>query len=126
MRFGELGVVYAFAHGSHAEAADRRATAVEGYLVIELCPRELAYLQDVVQEFDEVVHVASAIRRIGRGGEFVPYMVRVAAGWSDDMIKSGEISGEEFFRCLRFLITPAIRGDHPGNSHDSSLSQERI
>jgi hypothetical protein len=47
-RFLKLGVVYAFAHRSQAEAAHRGTTGVEYHLVIELGPRELTYLQEVV------------------------------------------------------------------------------
>ena len=56
LRLGELRVVYAFAHRSHAEAADCGTAGVQSHLVLELSPRELTHLQNVVQKFHEVVH----------------------------------------------------------------------
>src|SRR5258708_5196290 len=53
---GELRVVYEFAHRSHAEAADRGTTSVQSYFVLELRPRELSDLKNVVQKFHEIVH----------------------------------------------------------------------
>src|SRR5216683_2237143 len=57
-RLRELRVVYAFAHRSHAEAADRGTTSVQSYFVLELCPRELSDLKNVVQKFHEIVHAS--------------------------------------------------------------------
>ena len=55
-RLGELGIVYAFAHRSQADAADRGTAGVQSHFVFELRPGELTHLQDVVQKFYEVVH----------------------------------------------------------------------
>src|SRR4029077_11367745 len=110
-RLGELGVVYAFAHRSQADAADRGKTGVQSYFVFELRPGELTHLQDVVQKFHEVVYAGgnlSALRRIGRSGEFVSQMMGATAGGSHDVIERGKVLHEEFFGCLRLLITSAI------------------
>src|SRR6266481_3313488 len=110
-RLGEFGVVYAFAHRSQADAADRGTTGVQSYFAFELRPGELTHLQDVVQKFHEVVYAGgnlSALRRIGRSCKFVPQMMGATARGSHDVIERGKVLDEEFFGCLRLLITSAI------------------
>jgi hypothetical protein len=50
----------------------------------------------------------SALRRIGRRGEFVPQMMGATARGSHDVIEGAKVFDEEFFGCLRLLITSAI------------------
>src|SRR6266404_6884171 len=110
-RLRELGVVYALAHRSQADTADCGTAGVQSYFVFELRPGELTHLQDVVQKFHEVVYAGgnlSALRRIGRSCKFVPQMMGTTAGGSHDVIERGKVLDEEFFGCLRLLITSAI------------------
>ncbi len=48
----------AFAHRSQAEAGDSGTAGMQSHFVVELRPRKLTYLQDVMQKLDEVIDVA--------------------------------------------------------------------
>src|SRR5260221_11928264 len=87
-RLGELGIVYAFAHRTQSDAADRGTAGVQSYFVFELRPWELTHLQNLAQKFHEIVYASrdlSALRRIGRSGECVPQVMRATAGAGDEL-----------------------------------------
>jgi hypothetical protein len=65
-----------------------------------------------MQKFHEVVHAGgdlSALRRIGRSGEFVPQMMGATTRRSHDVIERRKVPDEQLLGGLGLLVTSAIR-----------------
>jgi hypothetical protein len=79
--------------------------------VRELGPRKLAHVEDVVDEFDQLVGALPHVHDLGRlryGGEVFPNMMRTAAGWRDDVVESREVPHEQRFSCRSVAVASAV------------------
>ena len=79
--------------------------------MLEYRPREFSYLQNVVEELNQVVGIsdeALLFCRVRSRSEFVPDMMSATAGWSNHAIEGAEDSGTVLFGRLRLFIAAAV------------------
>src|ERR1700721_2116941 len=103
--------MHTFGHRSHIQSTNCRATGVQRNLMLECRPREFSYLQNVVEELNQVVGIsdeALLFCRVRSRSKFVPDMMSAAAGRSDHIIKGAEATGEMLLCCPRLFIAHAI------------------
>jgi hypothetical protein len=94
------------------EPAQGPATVVQPDAMGELRPRKRIDLQDVMQEFDELIGSRADLRhRVGLLDrvEIVTHMVDAAAGRCHDIVEAGEVLHKQRLGAGRVHVEPAVR-----------------